>query len=202
MIPGVLKNINEHWFSDPYAARRFSAYLPSGDFTAEFIDEGGAVVWPVFVEERWEEAVECAGSAKPGDVTFVKPPRDCGELVRNGQFTTLNSTEPYIHTMYKYRTSRDVDVAPGMGIDGTDALIATERNAHWTGIGQNVDSRCSQMLVGEWVEFSAHVKLFDQSLNPTAEGVIDPTKWCVEISIEFAVLLHLTVSDLSGISIP
>ena len=180
MIPGVLKNVNEHWFSDPYATRRFSAYLPSGEFTAEFIDAGGAVVWPVFVEERWEEAVECAGSAKPGDVTLLKPPLDCsGELVRNGQFATLDSTEPYIHTMYRSRTNRDVDVAPGMGIGGTDALIATERSSHWTGIGQNVDSRCSQMLVGEWAEFSAHVKLFDKSLNPLAEGVIDTNKWCV-----------------------
>jgi len=205
MIPGASRYINEHWISHPHATRRFSAYLPSGDFTAEFIDDSGAAVWPVFVEEVWEKAVECAGSAKPGDVTIVKPPLDCsGELVRNGQFTTLNSTEPYIHTMFSWGKNRDVDVAAGMGIDGTDALITTGRRSHWTGIAQNVDSRCSQMLVGEWVEFSAHVKLFDQSLNPLAEGVIDPATWCVEVVIEFTgLLLLLTILRvLPGTSIP
>ena len=136
-IPGLIDAGNSIQFSDAWKYMKFSASLPAGTFTAQFIDEVGNQVWPTSVEELWENPLDCAGSVSQADVTILKPEVDgpsCDELVRNGgQDATLSTSDPWLHT-------RDgVAVGVGLGIDGSDAIVTTNRKYHWTGIGQNLE---------------------------------------------------------------
>ena len=178
-IPGVLQNIDESWFSDPYATRYFSASLPKGKFKAEFINDLGDIMWPTFVEEVWGKEPECFGSASPGDVDIIEPldfPKcTSSNLVRLGDLADqLNSTEPFIHTMHNRNAESDIKIAVGKGLGGKDALVAFDRLRHWTGLGQALDSRCSQMHVGEWFEFSARVMMMNKDETLPAAGKIVP----------------------------
>lgn len=139
-IPGTIEDRNDYrFFSDAYRTRVFSVSLPAGAFTAEFIDEEGNQVWPTFVEEVWENPPDCSGYATVGDMTLLKPEVDaiqCEQLIRNGgQDATLSSTEPWLHT------HPELLVGTGLGIDGSDAIITSDRRYHWTGPGQNIDTR-------------------------------------------------------------
>ena len=133
-IPGTTRyNSNDAYlFTDAWQYRRFSASLPTGSYTAVFIDEAGNQAWPTFVEEVWEKAPDCSGGASPGEVTIIKPVVDaaaCAELMRNGgQDATLTTSDPWLHT------HPGVRVGAGLGINGSDAIITTDRRYYWTGL--------------------------------------------------------------------
>ena len=167
LIPGTLYTINEHYFSDPYAGRRFSVSLPAGAFTAEFLDEDGALAWPTFVEEYWQKEPDCSGFATYGNVTILKPPADCTELIRNGGRDAANfdTTEPWIHTLFGWNTQRDITVGTGLGINGSDALVTFERY-HYMGLGQDIDSRCLEDMKGEYYDFSAWMRVTQKGTQP------------------------------------
>ena len=100
-IPGNIEPGNPYEFSRAFRPRKFSASLPRGTYTAEFVDEEGNQVWPTFVEELWEATPDCPNSAGPLDVTLVKPPIDtssCDELIRNGGQDEILEYEPWVHT--------------------------------------------------------------------------------------------------------
>lgn len=85
LIPGKVRTINQHYFSDPYAGRRFSASLPAGDFTAEFVDSEGNLAWPQYVEEYWQKEPDCTGFATQDHVTLIEPTINeafCAEIIR------------------------------------------------------------------------------------------------------------------------
>lgn len=128
-------------------------------------------MWPTFVEELWEAAPGCAMSAGPLDIFLSKPEIDitasCNEMIRNGgQNTTLTTSEPWLHT------DPGVQVGSGKGMDGGDAIITMNRGGSWTGLAQNIDSRCVEKMRGRMVEFSAWIKLLNKDGTPATN--IDP----------------------------
>ena len=100
-IPGTIHAINNGYFSDPNAGRKFSASLPLGTYTAEFINQEGAQVWPQYVEETWNKPPDCYGFATVDSVTILKPPvneEQCVDLIRNGGIVG-STTCPWISTL-------------------------------------------------------------------------------------------------------
>ena len=172
-VPGTIRTINDEYFSDAYAGRHFSASLPEGKYTTEFIDEDGNQAWPVYLEEYWSKEPDCSGYATGGrrllasrgvkiqDVTTLKPEITeelCIELLRNTpQDSPMNKTEPWIHTLNLW--GRDLAVENGLGDNSTDALATTQRHYHWTGIAQNIDSRCLELMEGQYYEFKVKLKI-------------------------------------------
>ena len=169
-VPGTLRWINDNWVNDAYANRRFSASLPAGSYTVEFIDEFDNRVWPTYAEENWQKEPDCPGSASPGDVTLLEPSvGSCDDLVRGQGEASLSTSDPWIHTQGHSRT---IVLAPGQGVDGTDAIATVNRGRYWTGLGQDVDSRCMNQDGGQYYEFSAKIKVTDHGGNPA--GNINP----------------------------
>lgn len=182
-IPGTILTINKAYFSDANAGRVFSASLPSGTYTAEFIDQDGAIAWPHFVEEKWHKPPDCSGYATVDSVTLLKPAineQQCSELIRNGGTdTNILSTEPWIHTM----NQNDITVRTGLGVDGSNAISTVNRQSHWTGLGQNIDSRCLELMKGKYYEFSASVKITAKNDPSTVIQTVDPNKeWYSNLS--------------------
>jgi len=180
-VPGTIRTINGAYFSDAYTSRRFSSSLPAGNYTAEFIDEDGNPAWPQYAEEYWTKEPDCSGSVSQDSITLLKPdlePGECDELIRNGgqgdQDGNLTSVEPWIHTLYQ---PRDVMIGAGLGMEESDAICTSQRMYHWTGPGQNLDSRCLEHVTGEYYEFSAWMKItakgdpsnIIQDINPNKE---------------------------------
>jgi len=179
LIPSTLQVQNtaarsEHYFSDPLAGRRFSVSLPAGSYLAEFLDENGDLAWPTYVEEVWQKEPDCSGFASPGDITILKPPVDCTELIRNGgQDTTLATTEPWLHTMYNKNRDSDLSIGTSLGIDGSDAIITYMRTDSGHGLGQDIDSRCLDQMKGEYYEFSAWMRVTRKGAQPQSAVDID-----------------------------
>jgi len=175
-IPGKIQTGDYTFFSHAYRPRKFSASLPSGSYTAQFIDEEGNQVWPTYVEELWEAAPDCAMSASPLDIILSKPQIDlssqCDELIRNGgQNKTLTTSEPWVHT------DPGVQVGNKLGINLTDSIITVNRGGSSTGIGQNIDSRCVEMMKGRYVEFSAWIRMLNKDGSPATNINPDSIWW-------------------------
>jgi uncharacterized protein (DUF1501 family)/uncharacterized protein (DUF1800 family) len=173
-VPGTIRWLDDtngpYWYSDPNAGRRFSASLPKGNYEAYFVDENGVHAWPTYAEEYWQKEPDCSGYATPGDVTLIKPEINatefCADLIRGMDQDSFNTTEPWIHTMFQWWTQRGIQVGEGLGVDGSDALVSYDRNAHWSGFGQDIDSRCLEEMVGEYYEFTAYIKITQKGAQP------------------------------------
>eukprot|EP00804_Cyclotella_cryptica_P014145 CCRYP_005584-RA/>CCRYP_005584-RA protein AED:0.03 eAED:0.03 QI:259/1/1/1/0.94/0.9/20/117/3951 len=175
-IPGKIQAGDYTFFSHAFRPRKFSASLPSGTYTAQFMDEEGNEVWPTYVEELWEAAPDCAMSASPLDITLSKPQVDvasyCDELIRNGgQTKILTTSEPWVHT------DPGVQVGSKLGINFTDAIGTVNRGGSWTGLGQNIDSRCVDKLKGRYVEFSAWIRMLNKDGSPATTINPDSVWW-------------------------
>ena len=171
----IYTDSSEAYFSDPSAGRKFSASLPAGTYTAEFINENGDQVWPQYVEETWQKPPDCAGFAQVDSVTVLKPlisEEQCVELVRNGGIHG-NTTFPWISTLGQ---PRNIAIRKGMGIDGTDAIGTMNREYPWTGLGQDIDSRCLELMRGKFYEFSAYMIITVKNNPTTTIQTIDPNK--------------------------
>ena len=115
-------------------------------------------------------------SATPLDVTILKPQIDvashCNELIRNGgQNDILTTSEPWVHT------DPGVGVGNTLGINFTDAIVTVNRGGSSTGLGQNIDSRCVDMMKGRYVEFSAWIRMFNKDGSPTTNVNPDSIWW-------------------------
>ena len=171
----IYTDSSEAYFSDPSAGRKFSASLPAGTYTAEFINENGDQVWPQYVEETWQKPPDCAGFAQVDSVTVLKPlisEEQCVELVRNGGIHG-NTTFPWISTLGQ---PRNIAIRKGMGIDGTDAIGTMNREYPWTGLGQDIDSCCLELMRGKFYEFSAYMIITVKNNPTTTIQTIDPNK--------------------------
>ena len=63
----------------------------------------------------------------------------------------------------------------GLGRNSSNAIITIDRHRSWSGIGQNLDSRCMEKMGGRFVEFSAWILLNKDGALVTD---IDPdTRW-------------------------
>lgn len=163
-----------NFYSRLWTTRKFSVSLPSGSYTARFVDQDGIHVWPTFVEETWEATPDCQMSSAPFDITLSEPHADfgCDELIRNGgqDDATLTTAEPWVHT------DPGVKVGVGLGRNSSDAIITINRGGTWTGLGQSIDSRCGNKLRGGYVDFTAWIKLTNNDGSPATN--IDPdTDW-------------------------
>lgn len=70
---------------------------------------------------------------------------------------------------------RTVKVGGGLGIDESDAIVTENRGGHWTGLGQDIDSRCLDQMSGEFYEFSAWMQVTASGVQPQAPALdIDP----------------------------
>lgn len=173
-IPGNALDVGERGNTYAYEGQRvFSASLPAGEYTAEFVDELGNLVWPTYAEEQWARPADCAGGVSVGSVTLIKPGIDtvtgCAELIRNGASVNRTETKPWIHT--KWYSEKAIEVRPGLGKDGGNAVATYQRQYHWTGIAQNLNSLCTDVNEGEFYEFNAWVKMTD--FNGVAATNID-----------------------------
>ena len=173
-VPGTIRYRNDIWVNDAYSGRRFSASIPAGNYTAQFLDENDQPAWPQYVEEQWQKEPDCpSGYAVPGDVTLVPPSVDasfCNQLVRD---TGADSSDPFLHTFGdRYGTTK---TGPGMGRNASDAVVVTEgRTYHWMGIGQDIDSRCLEPAGGGWYEFAAWMKVTAKGAQPQPVQDLDP----------------------------
>lgn len=50
--------------------------------------------------------------------------------------------------------SSQIVVEPGMGANGTNAIRSINRNDKYSGVGQDLDSRCVELMKGELYEFN------------------------------------------------
>lgn len=53
-----------------------------------------------------------------------------------------------------------------MGIDGGDALVTYGRASRYSGLGQDIDTRCLEKHDGEYYEFNAWVKMTASGTQP------------------------------------
>lgn len=205
-VPGTILTINKAFVSDANAGRVFSASLPSGTYTAEFIDQYGVQVWPQFVEEKWQKPPDCVGYATVDSVTILKPAineQQCVELIRNGgKDSNILVTEPWIHTMHN---NYDIAIRTGLGVDGTNAIGTVNRRDHWTGLGQNIDSRCLELMKGKYYEFSASIKITARNDPSTLIQTIDPNKeWYKNLSpimtMNFRSYSNISTKEFSELS--
>jgi hypothetical protein len=173
-VTGKIQPGDYFQFSKSWTTRKFSVSLPSGSYTAQFVDEVGNQVWPTYVEELWEAEPDCSTSAGPLDITLSKTHidiSDCNELIRNGgQDGILTTSEPWAHT------DPGLQVGSGLGVNAGDAIITINRGGSWTGLGQSIDSRCVDKLAGKYVEFSAWIRMTNKDGTP-ATNINPDTDW-------------------------
>lgn len=82
----------------------------------------------------------------------------------------MTSSEPWVHT------DPGVEIGSGLGVNGSDAIITINRGGTWTGLGQNIDSRCVDALKDQYVEFSAWIRLTNKDGSP-ATNINPNTDW-------------------------
>lgn len=171
-VPSLVWELDDNYVADMYAGRTFQVSLPEGSYTAEFLNEGEERVWPTYVEETWQKTPECSGFAIETSITLLKPESfdpevDCLELARDYRDVDgiLNSTEPWSVT-YPIWERRGIAVAPGMGMDGKDAIKTVGRSRGDTGVGLDIDTRCLEYMQGEYYELSVWMKSVDVSDFP------------------------------------
>jgi hypothetical protein len=154
-----------HYDADPILSgyesneRQFSVSLPHGQYTMEFVD-GDQTVWPRHAYETWEGVPSCDNYVISSDVTMVEPPLgadECKELIRNGDMSLGT-------TFWQHRGSRDdgnnlLQVVEGGGSAGTNAIGLFKRSWEYSGIGQNLDTRCFHENPGSYYEIVAWFKL-------------------------------------------
>jgi len=168
-IPGYARTYDERWNTYAYDGQRtFSASLPAGNYTAKFVDASGNLAWPTYAEEVWARPADCAGGVTKGMVTLIKPAIEtatkCAELLRNGASENRTNTLPWLHT--KGDGGTFVNLKPGAGRNGGNALATFQRTQHWTGPAQNLNSLCTDAVEGEFYEFNAWMKMTDLAGNP------------------------------------
>ena len=173
--------------------RYFYAALPAGDFTVTFgvfdADGNFNVGYPMYIIEKWEDAPTCAGHANPGDVTIDEGPDPaegwdayCSELIRNGDGES-GSLEPWNHN-----GNGKVELVPGAGVDGSNAIQLKSRSSDWGGFGMYLDQRCVRRNLGKMYEIKADIRLFEKS-DGTTPRICNPndsssSTGCPEILFE------------------
>jgi len=71
---------------------------------------------------------------------------------------------------------RELIVRAGLGIEGTNAIGTVGREYHWTGLGQDIDSRCLELMKGKFFEFSAYMKVTEKNNPLSPIQTINPNK--------------------------
>jgi len=134
----------------------FNAYLPTGQYTAVFVDQDGLEVWPNHAMVDYQDDEVCPTALQYGDVELLEPDiadDQCRELIVNGNFTDfVFSPWPWRHKF------TGVKIARGRGWDRTNALTSDRIHTSTT-LSQSLDSRC--MIEGQQYALVIRLKLLD-----------------------------------------
>uniref|UniRef100_A0A7S4MJT6 CBM-cenC domain-containing protein n=1 Tax=Odontella aurita TaxID=265563 RepID=A0A7S4MJT6_9STRA len=160
-----------------YDMRKFSAALPAGEYTAQFVKDGQPY-WPTHAYDRFERKPPCMGDGSV-TVTLERPDptlEECTELVKNGDVELGNYTH-WVHV------NGGVEAMEGEGVDGSYAMLNKRSHRHH-GIGFYVDTRCTKLMEGHEYRITAQVRLQDAngaavSCDPDSldENNMCPTMW-------------------------
>ena len=149
--------MEDHYNNYIYQRRRyFTATLPKGDYTLQFVDGNGEVGWPTFIEMQWEDNITCPTAINDDKISINIPTptdEDCNQIIRNNGGEE-NSVNHWMHA------GGDIKIV-GDGYNSNYAISSVERTGAWQGPGQYLDSRCFN--VGEYYEVTARVKLVDEA---------------------------------------
>ena len=156
------------WDDDPHSKhyserfRFFPLSLPEGSFKVEFLKDFQPT-WPRFVLQRWEGIPACEGYLSPANIELIEPPSSCDDLIINGDMEL--STDYWYHSNggpINYGRLRSVD---GGGIDNSIALRVYNRRNVYSGVGQNIDTRCLRENLNEYYEIELYFRL-EQGTSP------------------------------------
>jgi len=142
-----------------YQRRKYySPIVPNGSYTMRF-KLNGAVVWPEFVEETWEDPPSCGPYVSDGNITLVTPTStgdNCDNVIRHGD------AEQGTRNLWMHSGGGLQVVEPGY--NSAYAFSSVLRKGTWQGPGQFLDTRC--LVEGNQYEISMRVKLLDNDGNP------------------------------------
>ena len=158
----------DSWYNNGDWADRFRIFnpaLPTGTYSAEFIDVNGASVWPRGVNVTYEVDSCNGGGLQDDAVEFLVPTLDtseCNSLVLNGGAEDSN-TDP---GNWVFERNMGIEILPGAGRNGGNAFGDMKTESHDDGLTQHLDTRCFAENVGRQYEVRAYVKLLDGNGQP------------------------------------
>jgi len=135
--------------------RYFSVSLPSGDYTASFLDRNFEAAWPTFVEKVFKSP-QCQGGLEPEGVELEfsdASSSECRELIRNGDMEARTALYPH----WLHGAGAGIEILPGKGFQGSNAIADIDQSSTSGYIGQFLDVRCLEE--GITYEIRAMVRL-------------------------------------------
>jgi len=159
ITPVLIKNFRTKKVYEPRRESThsiFYATLPaSGKYYGQFM-LNDQLVWPLYTDMRYEDAV---GNCGPDFKSFVieKPnPLQCTELIQNGSFEGGNTD------YWWCLSAKCLLLVADEGADGTSKSLlapnaANEGGGRWVGLGQYLDTRC--IKEGQTYTLTAKIKL-------------------------------------------
>jgi len=185
----------DHYNNYIFQRRRyFTATLPKGDYTLQFVDGQGNVGWPVFIEMQWEDNSTCPEAINDETITLNIPTpseQECEQIIKNngGEENFVN------HWMH---AGGDVQIV-SPGYNSNHAIASVTRTGAWQGPGQYVDTRCFE--VGDYYEVTARVRLESEAnpgtfinCNPYQKHYMHP-EVCPRISFRMREILGNEIGD-------
>jgi hypothetical protein len=149
-------------------ALAYDIHVPSGEYTAAFVDPNGNKVWSTYVDDKYETP-NCRNDLGEGFITLDVPAvsvDDCKQLIRNGMVqsdgTISDPLWPWLH-----RTGL-LELAKGQGIGGSNALKSNLEGKTYPMIVQNMDTRCFSRQKNQTIKLKGSIKLVDSSERPVA----------------------------------
>lgn len=152
-------------FYDNY--RFFSVALPSGLYKMTFMKDLKPV-WPTYVLQRWDGIPSCEGFVSSENITLEEPSFECDELILNGDMEL--GTSNWMHRNDRSVDSGELLVVEGKGRNNSSALKLINRNSGYSGIGQDLDTRCFHQNLNELYE----IKMYFRLENNTEPFICDP----------------------------
>ncbi|CAB9513184.1 G8 domain-containing protein DDB [Seminavis robusta] len=157
----------------------FTAALPQGSFEISFVDANNQLVWPSYAIPVLEAAPMCS-HITINDLTFVKPPPSCDELVQNGDFASG------IQWWQGHKTNNIFD--PSRGVDSSGALLTTGDSG--SGVSQWLNVNC--LVSGVTYDVSAFFRQVD-AYGATVAGCTT-SQDCPRLAMEFKTFVPSTGS--------
>jgi len=165
--------------------RIFSPALPTGSYSAEFLDELDQVTWPRGLNITYETDMCNGGGLLEGDIELTVPEvgaNQCQSLISNGGAED-SSTDP---GPWVFEKDMGIEIVALAGIDGSNAFGDMTVESHDDGLTQHLDTRCLSLHKGRQYEVRAYVKLIDNSGKPVyCDPSIRGTWTCPRIMLHY-----------------
>ena len=161
ILPSTYKyddDIHTKHYSESY--RFFSVSLPMGLYQVEFLNDLQPT-WPAFVLPRWEGIPTCDGYVSAANITIIEPTLSCDEIIVNGDME--QGLRQWFHRNDRSGTSRGgLEAVEGAGVNNSTALKHFNRYYSWSGIGQNLDTRCLHQNLNKFYEIELYFRLEEE----------------------------------------